>query len=104
MDDEEGDQLVDQYSGENFELVIVLIETADRQVADQQDCEELQGTQKGTVLLDPDYALRDTYDMQINMGSGLLNNDGKWESDPTTGFDSWPDAQTALANLVGGGF
>ena len=94
--------MVAQYSDDNFELVIVLVETAERQSADEQDCAELQATEDGTVLYDPNHILETTYDMQVNTGSGLLNNEGKWESAPNEGFESWPNATDALASLLGG--
>ena len=93
--------MVAQYSDENFELVIVLVETADRQSADGEDCSELDETEDGTVLYDPNQILETTFGMQVNTGAGLINSEAKWESTPDDGFNSWPAATEALSNLLG---
>ena len=70
----------------------------------QEDCEALQATEKGTVVMDPNHALNSTYDMQVNMGAGLVNSEGIWQSVPNNGQDSYMEATTALREALGGGF
>ena len=97
--------MVDQYSDDNFELLIVFVETENfGQTPTQADCEALQATEKGTVVIDKDHILESTYDMQVNMGAGLVDGEGKWQSAPNNGLDSWMEAQNALRDALGGGF
>ena len=105
MEDGQGNQLVDQYSDDDFELLIVFVETENfNQSPNQEDCEALQATEKGTVVMDLDHALNATYDMQVNMGAALVNAEGKWESAPNLGEDSYMEATSALMSALGGGF
>lgn len=92
-----------QYSDDNFELVIVLEETQTwGQKPTQADCEALQETEDGTVLIDPDEIMMNIYDMDVKMAAGVANDEGHWETSPAD-EDSYSNAFMALMDLMGFG-
>ena len=97
--------MVSQYSDDNFELLIVFVETEQfGRTPNQADCEALQATEDGTVVIDPTHALRDAYDMAVNMGAGLIDGEAHWLSAPNHEQDSYFEATTALRDALGGGW
>jgi len=111
----QGNQLVANCSDKDFELLIVFVETSNfGQSPNQADCEALDATEDGTVVMDLDHALNHTYGMKINMGAGLVDGEGHWVSDPDIAEvedqqgASYQAATSALQSEVGcsmfGGF
>jgi hypothetical protein len=113
VDEGQGNQLVANCSDKDFELLIVFVETENfNESPSQADCDALDATEEGTVVMDLDYALNSAYGMKKNMGAGLVDGAGLWVSDPD--FDdgsqgaSYSAATSALMSEVGcsmwGGF
>jgi hypothetical protein len=95
--------LVAQYADDNFELLIVLEETANfGQKPDADDCAALQESEEGTVLYDPEGLLQSVYGMDVKMAAGVANGEGHWETSPT-GENTYVNAFTALMQLMGFG-
>ncbi len=75
--------MVANCSDKDFELLIVFVETANfGQSPTQADCEALDATEEGTVVMDLDHSLNSTYGIKVNMGAGLVDGEGIWVSDP----------------------
>ena len=80
------DALVDEYGDEGLQLVIIVGDTSsfgEEPTAD--NCLALAATVKATVLYVPGGALRETYGMEVNSSAALLDQEGRWLSDPENG-------------------
>jgi hypothetical protein len=95
-------------------LLIVYVETENfNESPSQADCEALDASEEGTVVMDLDHALNRIYGMKVNMGAALVDGEGHWKSDPDlqdgdTQGASYQAATSALQSEVGcsmfGGF
>ena len=101
MDEGQGNQLVANCSDKDFELLIVFVETANfNESPSQADCEALDATEEGTVVMDLDHALNSAYGMKVNMGAGVVNGEGHWVSDPDLDDGSQGAAYMAAMNAL----
>ena len=83
VDEGQGNQLVANCSDKDVELLIVYVETENFfESPTQADCEALEASQDGTVLMDSDHALQDTLGIKSNSGAALVDATGHWLSDP----------------------
>lgn len=82
----QSDELVDEYGDQGLQVLIVIGDTGDFGENPTPDhCQALASVVSATVLYVSGGALRETYGMQINSGSALLNDQGLWLSDPDEG-------------------